>query len=141
MAGRNLSDDPHSRVQIWRKNISQSSGSYYQAGNISVHDGVCVAVQTIVGDTNLTMCILQDNYQISVQPGDIFGLELPATDSDEIIFTSGGPTNYIFKHPNQLDSQNIYLNGSSTVQQLPQIIFNLTSCKPWIYVSMHNLSI
>ena len=130
VAGRNLSDDPHSRVQIWRKNSSRSS--YYQVGNFNValHGGVCVASGPIVGDT--FWCILRDNFQVAVEPGDILGLELPATDSDEILFTRGGPMNYIFKHryPNQLDTNiNLSHNRSSTAQQLPQIIFNFTSGK------------
>ena len=128
VSGRNLSDGLHSRVQIWRMISSQSSGRYYQVGNVLIHDGACVAMQEIVGDTYL--CILHNNFRVSVQPGDILGLELPATDSDEILFTDGGPINYIFRHSNQLDSNtNLSLNGSSTVQQLPQIIFNLTSGK------------
>ena len=125
VAGRDSDVIPHSRVQIWRKN---ASGMYYQVGNFSAHDGVCVAVQATVGHTYKNLCILQDNFRVSVQPGDILGLELPAIDSNEILFTNEGPTNYIFKHPNQLDSNiNPSLNGSSTAQQLPQIIFNLSS--------------
>ena len=122
---RNLGNGPHSRVQIWR----ESSGNYYQVGNVSIHGGACVATQRIVGDTH--WCILHENMQVSVQLGDILGLELPATDSDGILFTNRGLTNYIFRHSNQLDSNtNLSLNGSSTTQQLPQIIFNLTSGKP-----------
>ena len=125
VSGRNLGNGPHSRVQIWR----ESSGSYYQVGlSISIHEGACVAMQRIVGDTH--WCLLHENLQVSnsVQPGDILGLELPATNSDEVLFINGGPTNYIFRHPNQLDSNtNLSLNGRATAQQLPQIIFNLTS--------------
>ena len=126
VSGRGLSNGPHSRIQFWR----ESFGSYYQVGNVPIHDGACVAMQRIVGDTYL--CILHENLQVSVQPGDLLGLELPATDSDEILFTNRGPTNYIFRHSNQLDSNtNLSLNGgSATTQQLPQIIFNLTSGKP-----------
>ena len=130
VSGRNLSDGLHSRVQIWRKSSSQSSGRYYQVplGNVTIDDRSCVAMQAIVDDSSY-LCILQDNFQVSVQPGDILGLELPATDNDEILFTNRGPTNYIFRHSNQLDSNtNLSLNESSaTAQQLPQIIFNLTS--------------
>ena len=128
VSGRNLGNGLYSRAQIWRKSISQNSTSFYNVGNISIHDGACVAsaMQRIVGD--IYWCILQDNFQVSVQPGDILGLELPAISSDEIFFTNRGPTNYIFRHPNQLDSStNLSLNGNSTAQQLPQIIFNLAS--------------
>ena len=129
VSGRDLGGSPHSRVQIWRKSasISQSFGRYYKVGNVPVHDGSCVAMREIVGDTH--WCILQDNFRVSVQPGDILGLELPATNSDEVLFTNGGPTNYIFNHSES--SIPFLINGSSaTVQQLPQIIFNLASGKP-----------
>ena len=126
MAGRNLRDESHSRVQIWRKNSSQNSALYHPVGTFSVHNSVCVAGGLIVGDT--FWCILHDNFRILVQPGDSLGLELPATDGDKILFTSGGPMNYIFKHPNQLDSIiNLSHNRSLTAQQLPQIMFNLSS--------------
>ena len=130
VSGRSWGDGCHSRVQIWRK----SSRSYYQVGSVSIHDGACVATQRIVGDIH--WCILHENMQVSVQPGDILGLELPAAHyySDEILFTNRGPTNYVFKHLNQLDSNtNLFLNGRATAQQLPQIIFNLTSGKPYYY--------
>ena len=126
VAGRDLGNTPHSRVQIWRKNYSSL---YYRVGAVSVHEDVCVAMQEIADDTFL--CILQDNSRIPVQPEDILGLELPATENDKILFTNGGPTNYIFKHPDQLDTNiNLSLNRGSIAQQLPQIIFNLTSGKP-----------
>jgi hypothetical protein len=126
VSGRNLGNGPHARVQIWRKSISPSSGSYYQVGSVSIHDDACVAMQEVVDDTH--WCILQDTIRVSVQSGDILGLELPATDSDEIFFTNRGPINYIFRNSNQLDSiTNLSLNGSSTAQQLPQIVVNLMS--------------
>ena len=69
VSGRELDDNPHSRVQIWHKSSSQSSGSYFQVGSVPiyVHDDACVAMQEIVGDTYL--CILHNNFRVSVQPG------------------------------------------------------------------------
>ena len=133
VSGTDLNNDPHSQVQIWRKSSSQSSGSYYQVGSVPIHDDTCVAMQEIASDTY--WCILHDNFRVSVQPEDILGLELPATDDDEIFFINRGPTNYIFRHSNRLDSDtNLSLNGSSaTTQQLPQIIFNLTSGKLCVF--------
>ena len=130
VAGRDLRDEPHSQVQIWLKNSSPSSSIYYQVGkfNVSLHDGVCVSAGAIADHDNIDWCILHDNFRVSVQPGDILGLVLPATVNDGILFTSGGPINYIFKHPNQLDSNiDLSRNQSSTAQQLPQIMFSHTS--------------
>ena len=132
-----MDNRPHSQVQIWRRNGSHNSTIYYQVGGVVVDTAgqgstVCVAERTIIGNTR--WCILHDNLQVSVQPGDIFGLELPSTKDDEIFFTSGGPVNYVFGR--QLDSNvNLSNNGSySNVQQLPQIVFNLTSGKPCVFV-------
>ena len=126
VAGRNLDiySWPYSRVQIWHRNSSQNSSVYYQVRfGFFVTFGVCVAARAIVNDT--FWCILRDRLQVSVRPGDILGLELP--NNDEIFFTSGGPVNYIFGHrPNS--NVNLSNNGTySNAQQLPQIVFNLTS--------------
>ena len=132
VAGRSLNRGLHSKVQIWRRNSSQNSDMYYQAGSsISVHvpysavsGVVCMAAQRMVGNT--FWCILHDNLKVSVQQGDILGLELPRTNNDEIFFTSGGPVNHVFEH--QLNSNiNYFLNGSYSRAQLPQILFNFTS--------------
>ena len=131
VAGRNLNHEPHSHVQIWRKS---SFAVYYPVGNFFIHGGVCVAAGIIVGGT--FWCILHNNFSVPVQPGDILGLELPATDSDEILFsTSGGPMNYIFRHPSHLDSIiNLSHNRSSTAKQLPQIMFDLTSGINYVFM-------
>ena len=133
LAGRNLSNN--FQIQIWRKNSSHNSTVYHQVGHsVSVIGDidVCFTLQKIT-----FWCILRDNYRVSVQPGDILGLKLPRTNDDDsgIWFTNGRPVNYEFD--NQLDP-NITVNLSSdgtpsyslnTPQQLPQIIFNLTSSR------------
>ena len=138
VAGRSLSGGSHSKIQIWHKNNSQNSNIYYQAGySVSVHvpynavsGGVCMAARRIVG--NIFWCLLHNSLEVSVQSGDILGLELPRTNNDEIFFTSGhgGPVNYVFEH--RLNSNvNYSLNGSySRALQLPQIVFNFTSGNP-----------
>ena len=137
LAGRNLSNN--FQIQIWRKNSFHNSTVYYQVGHsvsvIVLSEDVCLAVQNIVGNT--FWCILRDHYQVSVQPGDILGLELPRTDDDGIWFTNGGPVNYEFDNqldpdPNRSITVNLSSDGTPSyslniTQQLPQIIFNLTS--------------
>ena len=94
-----------------------------------------MAARRIVGDT--FWCILNDNLQVSVQPGDILGIELPRTSNIEILFTNGGPVNYVFNgRPGS--TVNLSNNESfSKVQQLPQIVFNLTSGKLLIQLRVH----
>ena len=134
VAGRNLNGNPHSQIQIWRRNSSQNSDIefYHQVERSvsiqvpkKVSGGVCMAAQRIVGDT--FWCILKDNLQVPVQSGDIFGLELPSTSNSEILFTRGGPVNHVFEgRPGT--TVNLSNNASfSKAQQLPQIMLNLTS--------------
>ena len=129
VAGRMLNREPYSKIQIWRQNSSQF-GVYYRIQpdiDIVNIDIVCVSAIRVVN--NVHSCILNDEYQVSVQPGDILGLELPQTNQDddsEIFFTSGGPKNYIFESkmtsPIELNDSNYILRA-----QQPQIVFNLTS--------------
>ena len=125
VAGRGLSREPYSKIQVWRQNSSQV-GVYYKVEpdiNIVNIDIVCVSSIRVVA--NVRSCILNDEYQVSVQPGDILGLELPQTNQDEFFFVSGGPKNYIFEH--EMTSP-IKLNDSNYMRvQQPQIAFNLTS--------------
>ena len=68
VAGRRLTSESRDLfiLQIWRKNISQNSAPYYQAGSVSVNRGECAATWTYVDNT--FKCILRDNFQASVQP-------------------------------------------------------------------------
>ena len=153
VAGTRLNSMPHSQIQIWRKNSLQTS-VYYKVGGVSVNtansnnqgERVCVAMQ-IIG-TTYWWCILYD--QLSIQSGDILGLELP-DNNDEIFFTKGGPENYVFQR--RLDS-NVTLsndndNSYTYVRQLPQISLNFTSGKitavfhcdpPPLSFTLHSLS-
>lgn len=132
VAGEQLASQPHSRFQVWRQNNSQNSAIYSRTGNSipvnvpssggSVSGAVCLASRRIIQD--IFWCILRENLKVSVQPGDILGLELPRTDDTEIWFTSEGPVNYMFE--NRPDSVSLS-HADSNPQQLPQILFHLTS--------------
>ena len=115
------------QIQIWRKNMSESL-SYYQVGsNIEINTmpkgGVCSYRNRVVMN-RIVWCILNDSLQVSVQPGDILGLELRNSD---IQFMTGVFNNYIFE--GQLRSSMALLNDTNVTitQQIPQIAFNLTS--------------
>ena len=119
------------KVQIWRESSSES-GIYYKTGpEIAVNsseNGACGdGLPTVASRTYL--CVLTRRFQVPIQPGDVLGLELPpAHDNDfDILFTrGGGPMNYIFYQ--SLHNSTIHLSeNDSTIQQLPQIIFSLTS--------------
>ena len=129
VAGGNVFREPYSKIQIWRRNHS----TYYQVEhNIFVNatsGGPVCAASRSMGSGTFTWCILQDNFRISVQTGDILGLELPDTEDDiEIYFTRGGPLNYVFSGRLGSTINNLSYNESfEKVEQLPQIMFSLTS--------------
>ena len=133
VAGLNFYRSPYSTLQIWRNNHVQNTG-YFNVHNISMNlangNPVCRASWTVQQrGILLSWCILHSNIQFLVQPGDIIGLELPATGDYEIFFTRGGPVTYVFDDQlNSTSTVNLSNNRSySEFQQLPQIIFNLTA--------------
>lgn len=130
-------------IQIWRGNVSDS-GVYHRIGNaipvdVSGEDVVCADRIKIAGASRTHWCILNDDYHLSIQPGDILGLELPpAYDNDfDILFTRGrGPNNYVFHR--RLNSTMVTLSDSDEeIQQLPQIVFSVTSGKKDLYVAIN----
>lgn len=118
------------KIQIWREHEHQT-GIYYKTGpaivvNNSKDTGVCDdGLPDIARRTY--WCFLKKDFQVSVQPGDVLGLELPHTDDDDFdfLFTEGGPMNYIFEQP--LNSTIELSNHQTSKSQLPQITFSLTS--------------
>ena len=146
VAGTALNHTPHSQLQIWRKNVSQNS-VYYKIGHISVNlAGARVCATTARRIVNITYwCILFEVSRLSVQPGDILGLQLPSNNF-EILFTNGKPINFIHEYAYQLNSITLSHNESVTEsdsisqsQQLPQILFNFTSGKKIMYYNMHGI--
>ena len=142
VAGQNFDRSPYSKIQIWRNNHAQNTG-FFQVHNIPMNlangNPVCRASWTVQQlGILLSWCILHSNIQFSVQPGDIIGLELPATSDDEIFFTRGGPITHVFDGQlNSISTVNLSNNRSySEFQQLPQIIFNLTAGEDTQYHNM-----
>ena len=118
-------------IQIWREN-SSIPGNYYKIERpipVNNSDIVCADGLTLTNPPTRRsyLCILNKDYQVSVAPGDILGLEIPSTDDDDfdILFTRGGPLNYIFN--TELNSTVKLSENSTTEAQLPQISFEFTS--------------
>ena len=134
VAGLKLNQSPHAKIQIWRK---ISDYEYKIVSEIKVDtnippgnkDRVCIHSRAI--SNVVWWCVLNDTSNVTVQSGDILGLELPAVRNSEVYFADRGPTNYIFSGHWQVNSTISLLNDNDTefmkVQQLPQITFNLTS--------------
>ena len=66
-------------------------------------------------------CILSEVAYVSVQPGDILGLELPPTDDAdfETYFTNGSQMSYVFQQ--QLNSIVNLSEAHSVTKDIPQI--------------------
>ena len=134
VAGTNFMDEPHSKIQIWRQNYSQSCVYYKVQPDIIIVNG-CVSSVSVT--KSIDICILK-SMAVSVQPGDFLGLEIPQTDENsEIYFTRGGPENYVFRSVLNSPAELTSNSNFTVVQQRPQIAFYLTS---GIYTDYHSLN-
>ena len=132
VAGRQLYQPPHAKIQIWRK-ISDYEYEVVSEikvdTNASIRNDNIVCVHTRPAIYNVAWCVLNDASHVTVQSGDILGLELPAVRNSEVYFADRGPTNYVFS--GRVNSTISLLNVNNTefmkIQQLPQIVLNLTS--------------
>ena len=119
-------------IQIWRTNASNPDAYYKTGPSIPVNtDSVACADGLPMVVSRTYFCILNKDYQISVQPGDILGLEIPPTNifDFDILFTRGGSTNYIFNKPLIHNSTIKLSETTTTVPQIPQVSFEFTSGK------------
>ena len=110
------------KIQIWRESKIQT-GVYDRHGHaipVVANDSVCVHHNYDSGD-DIFRCTLNETYQVSVQPGDILGLELPPeNDNDYVIyFKDGGPLNYVFD--GHLNSTTNISEATHQSNDLPQI--------------------
>ena len=121
--------------------MSESLGYYKVESNIEINTksilgDVCSDTNTVI-TKRIVWCIFNDDLQVSVQPGDILGLELHKND---IHFMTGVFKNYIFE--GQLRSNITLLNDTNVTitQQIPQIAFNLTSGNEYSVMTTVNCS-
>ena len=125
------------KIQIWRESETET-GIYFRHGpSVPVVDSSSVCIRHRLSG-GLFRCTLNESFQISVQPGDILGLELPPENDDDfdIYFKNGGPQNYIFE--GQPDCS---VNMSEAVSQsndLPQIDFVVMLGKEPAAMSYHS---
>jgi hypothetical protein len=127
---RTHSGDQDPVIQVWRKNISQL-GAYYKTNlGIAIDSALCVGGLTEVASGVFHCNLNQTRASVTVQVGDILGLELPPRDSDDIRLAfarvSSGPTNYVF---NTSESQLSMYSRTllRPVRELPQITLEIGS--------------
>ena len=123
------------KLQIWRPISDTESNVYYKPGpdtSIFERSPMCLRGRLNGG---IFRCTLNETYQnlMSVQPGDILGLELPPEDDTDfdIYFTEQGPENYVFEE--SLASSVNLSEANIVTLHMPQINFmvmlgKLSSC-------------
>ena len=122
-------DDP--RIQVWREDKEQC-GSYQKLDSEIVVQRISCSTFTRLQSVNqarIFRCTLHSEFQVSVQYGDILGIELPPiSNSDfDLYFTDGEPMNYVFQR--QLFSEIDTMNSSHVVEEQPQITLDIISGK------------
>ena len=107
------------KVQIWK----ETQNLYKSFSEILVSNSSCVDMTLNEG---ILQCTLSEAARISVQPGDILGVEIPPIAADhngyEILFNaSSESTAHIFRQ-NQPSSTVILSEADDITSHLPQII-------------------
>ena len=113
------------KIQIWRQNDTQLQNIYCKTGlDIPIFDSIDVCLRDRIGG-QVFRCTLNKAYQVSVQPGDILGLELPPEIDDDldIFFTEYGPENYVFE--GSLTSPANLAEANRVTNHMPQINFTV----------------
>lgn len=116
------------KLQVWRPAGQESTlaETYFKHGSeipLSMPSDVCYRTRLSDG---LFRCTLHRDFQVAVEPMDILGIELPATDvvDFDIEFIRNGPTNYVFN--NQLQFSVSLSEANAIVNDLPQISILVT---------------
>ena len=112
------------RFQIWRASDTQP-GVYYKPGlDVLIFDDSPVCLRDRL-DGEIFRCTLNEAFQVSVQPGDILGLELPPEIDDDfdIYYIEQGPENYVFE--GRLTSTANLSEANRVTSHMPQINFTV----------------
>ena len=112
------------KLQIWRANGTQPDIYYKTEPEILIVDSspMCLRRQRSGG---IFRCTLNEEFQLSVLPGDILGLELPPRNNVkfDIYFTEQGPMNYVFE--GRLTSSVNLSEATRVTSHTPQINFTV----------------
>ena len=120
-------DVDQTKLRIWRR-VENCPGSFFSHNNLTITLGVCNNGQPAnTTATNVHECQLANDSQVSVQPGDIVGLEIPRSTrrvfTPYFINTTAGPKSYDFL--NSTVSVNISLNDSTITTTQAQLLLSL----------------
>ena len=126
VTGRRQNGTHDPKLQIWREDKAQCG--FYQkfVPDIVLRTTSCSNITHLVPES-VFYCALKQSIHVSVQFGDILGIELPPTNdaSFDLYFTDRGPVNYVFQQ--QLSSTVNTITKSSVVKEQPQITLDIIS--------------
>ena len=118
----------NSVLSIWRE-TSSGSGTYSRSGGTQL--GICGSedpAPSVAGMNNVYECTLPQNDRVSVQPGDVVGVELPAENraNFRLYFdnTNNGPTNYVFEGHGTTFSRSQAISSEQASDQ-PQVFLTV----------------
>ena len=120
VVNRNKQQSP--KIQTWRVNNSEFDVYYKIGPDIPIVDRSPTCLRDELGG-GIFRCTLNKAFQVSVQPGDILGLELPPENdvNFDIYFTDEGPVTYVFEE--RLASAVNLSEANSNITHMPQINF------------------
>ena len=125
VAAVNRNGQQSPRIQVWRPNDTEPDIYYKSEPDISIFQSSSILCLRSRLSGGIFRCTLNEDFQVSVQPGDILGLELPQEIDDDfgIYFTEQGPENYIFEE--RLTSMVNISEANQVTSHTPQINFTV----------------
>ena len=129
VAGQSQKGTRDPKIQIWRENKAQCGSYQRPVSEIAINMTACSSLTQLESEASLQVfhCALNKSSQVSVQYGNVLGIELPPINDAhfELYFTDSGPVNYVFQR--QFSSTVDTDTKSSAVEEQPQIKLNINS--------------
>ena len=131
VAGRAGPGTQFPTLQIWRRNNDTSGVEYSRTGQSVIMENSVPSSQV---DCEVIVHTLDERDRISVQPGDVVGIELPPLfdQAFQVLFEPGGEMNYVYRQ--QLPDTVELLGPSLSLAFREQPLIDLT-IMPGIYSS------
>ena len=132
-------DDP--KIQIWREDKTQPGVYHKISYDIPISNTTSPCYQRNLNATSgIFQCTLQEDFHISVQPGDFLGLEIPPVSTwyhpinDFVIyFKSGGPTSSLVFQSQLGSTVSLFTKPHTISNDEPQITFLVVLGKEFWY--------
>lgn len=126
-SGRTRGGTGYPELQVWRANPSRGQDFYYKPGQdirVDAEGSGCEIITELC--SQIFQCRLTVANQVSVQPGDILGVELPPTlqSGFELFFVSNPGTQDHFIFRQQLSST-VYASHHSIRQLDDQLLISV----------------